>query len=99
MIKIANNLQKLAWITESPFKPLSDALDTVGGGIVGAGSGGLIGGGIGALIEHLKKEQKKNYLKAILIGAGAGVPVGGIVGASLARSKASQNNNSYAAKK
>lgn len=40
------------------------------------GLGALGGAGIGALMEALKSDEEKNYLKALLIGGGAGAGMG-----------------------
>lgn len=76
MIKIANNLVKLADITQDAAGFLnpssSNVQNYVGFGI----GGGSIGALTGLLIEALRDKKEKNYLKALLAGGGIGSILG-----------------------
>jgi hypothetical protein len=85
MIKIANNLVKLAEKSANPIQNvvqhLEQKVNPLEQGLFGAAGGGITGAALGVLIEQLKEEKKRQYLKAMLLGGGLGAGVGGFFGA------------------
>ena len=89
MIKIANNLIKLSntYSFSKRSDGLSDFLNKVvdtapySFGAIGGLGFGALGAGTGALIEYLRGNKQKNYLKAMLIGGGTGAILGAARGA------------------
>jgi len=91
MIKIANNLVKLANNSQQALAAIDGAQNHIHKivdqrtfplekGLIGAGIGGLSGAGLAALIEQFKEEKDRQYLKSMLLGGGLGAGLGGLLG-------------------
>lgn len=89
MIKVANNLVKLndTYTFNKRSDGLTDFLNKVvdtapySFGAIGGLGFGALGAGAGALVEYLRGNKEKNYLKAMLIGGGIGGTLGAARGA------------------